>query len=219
MTRFWQALAAILAILWIVTGWRLNAEEVRRAAAELRGDSLRTEILADSLRMDSTLTFAFAEQADIQARLEQSDSSVIDLARRVIQANSRIRQLTRGLVTAEATIASLADSVGILQTPTGTTLTAQGEFNDGLLSGFWRFVHPPGALEFPYTVNAPFEQFTVDMGDGRVGVIARSTDTRVRVGLLETIVDRPPPVVEFRTSNRARGTWAALGFVACTALP
>ncbi|MGW8180126.1 MAG: hypothetical protein ACWGQW_15405, partial [bacterium] len=84
----------------------------------------------------------------------------------------------------------------------------EGRYDDGLLYGSWRTTLQPdfASMLLNYTANVGIQLFETKMGDGRWLVTARANDERVDIGIVQSVFDPPPPVVEYHISK----TWATV---------
>ncbi len=184
----------------------------------VRADSIAADAAIARLEADSVWEVRIATQEnDLQGRLAEGDEARQRLAEELADANVRVGLLAEVNATARGNIISLGNQLSAAEateiTGDDAAVVFQGDIDDGLLAGAWRFTLPQAEHMLTYDVTVPGELVVSVTGDGRTLVTARSTHERAALSLGEIFVDPPPPVEVRRISFMQAGIAFLAGIV------
>jgi len=196
-------IAALIGGLLFSIFWNREAR-ASYTEAQRKADSIAGELALQELETQGWAARFAETTSDLEAQVAEQDSALALMVRELTAARG-------DLVSANNLIASLHGQVNdtiFIPTTQECTGVYEGRYDDGLLYGSWRTTlqQDYASMLLDYSANVQIDLFETRMADGRWMVAARAKDERVDIGIVQSVFDPPPPVVEYKLSK----TWATV---------
>jgi hypothetical protein len=209
------AIFIIMAVLAVGAwqAWTIHQLEAQVHVATTQRDSLAGEAAAERARARG-FEVAFGKYVPHLAKqLKQGDSILAETIGDLQVSRVRITQLNRLTVRMQGQISSMGTpSAPLTDDPEEVPPSWVGEYDDGLLSGSWRFTRVPTPLMgLDYFLEPEIELVQGVAGDGRTVVLVRGLDTRVSPIFTKLVVDPLPPVIELHCPATRLATAGLIG--------
>lgn len=177
------AVTGVVTIASLLTLWSSQC-----SLGSAREQATRAEMERDSLAADAAAARAAADGWEVKFGVDSPEDLVLlldSIDRRFAEdlraSNVRVEALAEVVSVLHDSIASVGEVVEVVRVDsvTGAVTGAwEGEIDDDLISGNWRFRLPAAEIRLSLVARCPARLVLSQSGDGRMLIFARGSDPR-----------------------------------------